>query len=142
MTHKIHDAVGLALCGAWLKGCRRIPSGSRWPRRISHGGRRRMRMPLRLLAAYREWIAILQRPVADVCGILSTKAMRGSGCGRIRHSPGCFRRRRSGGSSGRFMQRSQLEQYLCAAAAITGTNRFVLIGSQAILGQFPRMAAC
>lgn len=35
------------------------------------------------------------------------------------------------------MQRPQLEHVLRAAAAITGADRFVVIGSQAILGQFP-----
>ena len=35
------------------------------------------------------------------------------------------------------MQRAQLEHIIRAAAAITGANQFVVIGSQAILGQFP-----
>jgi len=35
------------------------------------------------------------------------------------------------------MQRPQLEHIIRAAAGITGTERFVVIGSQAILGQFP-----
>ena len=35
------------------------------------------------------------------------------------------------------MKRPQLEHILRAAAGITGTDRFVVIGSQAILGQFP-----
>lgn len=35
------------------------------------------------------------------------------------------------------MKRSELEHILRAAAAITGADRFVVIGSQAILGQFP-----
>ncbi len=35
------------------------------------------------------------------------------------------------------MKRPQLEHILRAAAAITGTDRFVIIGSQSILGQFP-----
>ena len=35
------------------------------------------------------------------------------------------------------MKRSELEHILRAAAAITGTDRFVVIGSQSILGQFP-----
>src|SRR5260221_7910191 len=35
------------------------------------------------------------------------------------------------------MQRAQLEHIIRAAAAITGTDRFVIVGSQAILGQFP-----
>ena len=34
------------------------------------------------------------------------------------------------------MQRPQLEHLLLAAAGITGADRFVVIGSQAILGQF------
>jgi hypothetical protein len=36
------------------------------------------------------------------------------------------------------MQRSQLEHIIRAAAGITGTDRFVIIGSQSILGQFPQ----
>jgi hypothetical protein len=39
------------------------------------------------------------------------------------------------------MQRPQLEHILRAAAAITGADRFVVIGSQAILGQFPHAPA-
>ncbi len=35
------------------------------------------------------------------------------------------------------MTRQQLEHILRAATAITGVDRFVVIGSQAILGQFP-----
>jgi hypothetical protein len=35
------------------------------------------------------------------------------------------------------MQRPQLEHIIRAAAAITGADRFVVIGSQAVLGQFP-----
>jgi hypothetical protein len=35
------------------------------------------------------------------------------------------------------MRRSQLEHILRAAAAITGAEEFVVIGSQALLGQFP-----
>jgi hypothetical protein len=35
------------------------------------------------------------------------------------------------------MQRHQLEHRLRASAAITGADRFVVVGSQAILGQFP-----
>jgi len=35
------------------------------------------------------------------------------------------------------MQRHQLEHILRASAGITGADRFVIIGSQAILGQFP-----
>jgi hypothetical protein len=35
------------------------------------------------------------------------------------------------------MKRPQLEHILRAAAAITGADRFVVIGSQAILGQVP-----
>ena len=35
------------------------------------------------------------------------------------------------------MQRPQLEHIIRAAAGITGAERFVVVGSQAILGQFP-----
>jgi hypothetical protein len=35
------------------------------------------------------------------------------------------------------MQRLQLEHIIRAAAGITGADRFIVIGSQAILGQFP-----
>ena len=35
------------------------------------------------------------------------------------------------------MQRLQLEHIIRAASGITGANRFVVIGSQAVLGQFP-----
>ncbi len=35
------------------------------------------------------------------------------------------------------MQRPQLEHIIRAAAGITGADRFVIIGSQALLGQFP-----
>jgi hypothetical protein len=39
------------------------------------------------------------------------------------------------------MQRPQLEHIIRAAAGITGTDRFVILGSQAILGQFPNAPA-
>lgn len=35
------------------------------------------------------------------------------------------------------MQRPQLEHIIRASAGITGADRFVIIGSQALLGQFP-----
>jgi hypothetical protein len=35
------------------------------------------------------------------------------------------------------MQRQQLEHIIRAATGITGANKFVIIGSQAVLGQFP-----
>ena len=35
------------------------------------------------------------------------------------------------------MQRPQLEHIIRAAAGITGADRLVIVGSQAILGQFP-----
>lgn len=36
------------------------------------------------------------------------------------------------------MQRQQLEHIIRAAAAITGSTEFVIVGSQAVLGQFPQ----
>ena len=39
------------------------------------------------------------------------------------------------------MERPQLEHIIRAAAAITGADRFVVIGSQAVLGQFPNAPA-
>ena len=35
------------------------------------------------------------------------------------------------------MQRPQLEHIIRAAAGITGAQEFIIIGSQAVLGQFP-----
>jgi hypothetical protein len=35
------------------------------------------------------------------------------------------------------MQRPQLEHIIRAAAGITGAHEFVIVGSQAVLGQFP-----
>ena len=39
------------------------------------------------------------------------------------------------------MQRQQLEHIIRAATGITGATEFVIIGSQAVLGQFPRAPA-
>jgi len=39
------------------------------------------------------------------------------------------------------MQRHQLEHIIRASAAITGADRFVIVGSQAVLGQFPNAPA-
>jgi hypothetical protein len=39
------------------------------------------------------------------------------------------------------MQRQQLEHIIRAAAGITGSTEFVIVGSQAILGQFPQAPA-
>jgi len=38
------------------------------------------------------------------------------------------------------MQRHQLEPIIRAAAGITGAEQFVIVGSQAVLGQFPQAA--
>lgn len=42
---------------------------------------------------------------------------------------------------GSVMQRLQLEHIIRAAAGITGADQFVVIGSQAVLGQFPHPPA-
>src|SRR5580658_2726200 len=64
--------------------------------------------------------------------------MRRNDCDRIRPSSACFRRRKFGKSSpASTMLRPQLEHIIRAAAAITGAPEFVIIGSQALLGQFP-----
>ena len=39
------------------------------------------------------------------------------------------------------MQRSDLEHIIRASAGITGAGEFVIIGSQAVLGQFPNAPA-
>lgn len=39
------------------------------------------------------------------------------------------------------MQRHQLEHIIRAASGITGANEFVIVGSQAVLGQFPEAPA-
>jgi len=39
------------------------------------------------------------------------------------------------------MQRSQLEHVIRASAGITGAKEFIIIGSQAVLGQFPNAPA-
>jgi hypothetical protein len=64
------------------------------------------------------------------------KPIKGSNCGRIRRLPALFRPGRFGKLNGEFVKRQQLEHILRAAGAITGAECFVVIGSQAILGQF------
>lgn len=39
------------------------------------------------------------------------------------------------------MQRHQLEHIIHASAGITGAPEFIIVGSQAVLGQFPRAPA-
>jgi hypothetical protein len=39
------------------------------------------------------------------------------------------------------MQRHQLEHIIRAATGITGAQEFVIVGSQAVLGQFPQAPA-
>lgn len=39
------------------------------------------------------------------------------------------------------MQRHELEHIIRASAGITGKNRFIIVGSQAVLGQFPEAPA-
>ncbi|MES2705418.1 MAG: DUF6036 family nucleotidyltransferase [Verrucomicrobiota bacterium] len=39
------------------------------------------------------------------------------------------------------MQRHELEHIIRASAGITGRNRFIIVGSQAVLGQFPEAPA-
>ena len=62
-----------------------------------------------------------------------------SGCVKIRRSPECSRRRKFGNSNpASAMHRQQLEHIIRAAAGITGATEFVIVGSQAVLGQFPQ----
>jgi hypothetical protein len=51
----------------------------------------------------------------------------------------CFHPPKFGKSkTGSAMQRHQLEHIIRAATGITGTTEFVIVGSQAVLGQFPQ----
>jgi hypothetical protein len=78
--------------------------------------------------------------LARFAGYSNQIASRISGCGRIRHLQASFPHAKFGPSKLPFdnvMQRAQLEHIIRAAAAITGTHEFVIIGSQAILGAFP-----
>jgi len=118
--------------------CLITPSGSCKPGQILIAGSDLMRMP-------RGWLVVTTS--GNVCWInrLSGFAtysrlspMKGNDFGRTRRLLACFRRGPSGVSSKRCdMKRSQLEHVLRAAAGITGADEFVVIGSQAILGQFP-----
>jgi len=65
--------------------------------------------------------------------------MMPSGCVKIRPSPAFLRRLKSGKSNpASVMHRLQLEHIIRAAAGITGATEFVIVGSQAVLGQFPQ----
>jgi hypothetical protein len=66
-----------------------------------------------------------------------------SDCGRILPLPGFFPLPRFGKSNldSDGMQRQQLEHIIRAAAAITGAEQFVIVGSQSVLGQFPNTPA-
>src|SRR5690349_6248024 len=67
---------------------------------------------------------------------------RDNDCAKIRLLPGYCRLKKCGKSNhGSVMQRPQLEHIIRAAAGITGADRFVIIGSQAVLGQFPNPPA-
>ncbi len=67
------------------------------------------------------------------------KRSQGSGSGRIHLLPACFRPPKSGRSNLAIArQRQQLEHIIRAAAGITGATEFVIVGSQAVLGQFPQ----
>lgn len=71
-------------------------------------------------------------------GFSRRRPMRGSGCGRTLRLPEHLIRGPFGRSSeGAGMKRSDLEHILRASAAITGADQLVVIGSQALLGQFP-----
>src|SRR4051812_40738361 len=69
--------------------------------------------------------------------------MKGKGCGKIRPSQAYSPREKYGLSKPRrfSMQRHQLEHIIRAATGITGADRFIIIGSQAVLGQFPAAPA-
>jgi hypothetical protein len=70
------------------------------------------------------------------------KRMKASGFAKIHRSSASFRRTRFGKSSRAIvMQRPQLEHIIRAAAGITDAKEFVIIGSQAVLGQFPNSPA-
>ncbi len=70
-----------------------------------------------------------------------TRVTKDNASGRIPLSPELFLHQKYGKSNAKPMQRPQLDHILRAAAAITGTDQFVIIGSQAILGQFPHAPA-
>jgi len=61
-----------------------------------------------------------------------------NGSARTHLSPASFRHTKFGKSKrATAMQRPQLEHIIRAAAGITGAKEFVIVGSQAVLGQFP-----
>jgi hypothetical protein len=67
---------------------------------------------------------------------------RASVSARIPRLPVFFRRLKSGRSrTNSAMQRHQLEHIIRAASGITGAPEFVIVGSQAVLGQFPNAPA-
>src|SRR5579863_3961958 len=60
-------------------------------------------------------------------------------CVRILPSLACFPQQKSGKSNpASTMHRQQLEHIIRAVTGITGATEFVIIGSQAVLGQFPQ----
>ncbi len=138
MDHSLQDKVGLELAiriqealpehPEWLEEAR--TNLDRWSARNSSAAS--------LLRCYAEWRELLERPVPEICAVLIADTEEGR---RLRqNSPfvGMLPPAASGRSrTGYAMQRPHLEHLIRASAAITGAREFIVVGSQAVLGQFP-----
>src|SRR5579884_3319156 len=126
----------------WRAGLRRAclstPNGWRLPEQISNGGRGRTKRPLPWFVVIVNGRQFLPGPSLKFAMFWLPKRRQASDCAKTRRLPACFPPKKFGRSSRIFaMQRPQLEHIIRAAAGITGTNQFVIIGSQAVLGQIP-----
>ncbi len=139
MDHANIDQVSLALARRVAERLRRQPGLIDLARANLERWSRQNASAASLLRCYAEWQNILSRPVEDICELLCPKRKRRSGSGKILHLPASSHRRKSGPLKRPCaMRRQQLEHIIRAAAGITGATEFVILGSQAVLGQFPQ----
>ena len=140
MHHRFQNEVGLEMGRRVAARLRENPGLLQVARDILTRWMRRNAAVPSLIHCYREWESILQRPLEDICSILESENEEAQRLRQILPLWVSFRSRKFGRSkaaSAIGMQRAQLEHIIRAAAGITGAPEFIVIGSQAVLGQFP-----
>ena len=135
MSHLIQDTIGLTIARRVAEGLPQHPERLLAKDNLNRWSQANKDIPS-LLACYREWQAILEHSPEQIAAALIDPSDRGHASARTPLSRWRFLPKKCGKLNGRCVKRPQLEHILRAAAAITGTDRFVIIGSQSILGQY------
>src|SRR5438105_1460416 len=119
--------------------CVKHPNWSKWGELTWRGGRVKIPIALRSFAVTWNGNASSNNHWKAFANFCAPRRMRPSVSAKIRLLRAFCRQEKFGKSRGRFgiMQRHQLEHIIRAAAGVTGAEELVIIGSQAVLGQFP-----